>query len=525
MSLLDHTLAIDFGTSNSSVYVMKNGCELLCDQMGTYLFPSFVEYTKKGVITGGAAKRNLGKPNKYVVACVKRLIGLTNEEYNQMKEKRVFGCEVVEGDDGYPRFVVSSDKNLVSCIEVASELFKEMKSRAEIYCEPRQFDSIYLTVPADYKPKQCDGICKAAEMAGFKVLKMIAEPSAAALSYLLDCNDSIGPKERILVYDFGGGTFDASLLTYNSSKGITIIGEEGNQRLGGNDVDMAILDYVTKTAEKTHNAILIPPSPRAFRKYNLLKSFCEDAKIVLFSATSTEVVLEEINDEFDPVVLLPSTLDHCIEDVVQKTIDCVSKVIQDNHLNPGNIRHVFLVGGSSQLKIIQKLLRNLLGENCNFPAIDPQHCVSLGAMKLLLQDASNSNVNQNLVTSLSASYGIEINENEVLILLRKGSTAPLTSHCYTFQTTWDDQDYVSMWIYQCSKNIPIAKKNTCVKKEDCHPIYELSFALDKRILGGCSYIDIEFSFDIGGVLTVFCYDHFHHQLLYKCSYNPIYGSY
>lgn len=523
--LLDYTLAVDFGTSNSSVYVFKNGCEILCDQTGGYLFPSYVEYSKASIITGYAAKRSVGKPGKFVVSCVKRLIGLTYEEYEKLEEKDIFGCEVVKGDDGFPRFIVNNDNKQVSCIEVAAELFKEIKRRAEAYCDPRKFDSLYLTVPADYKPNQCDGICKAAELAGFKVKKMIAEPSAAALSYLLDCKEPIGSQEKILVYDFGGGTFDASLLTYNPSKGINILGEEGNHCLGGNDVDIAIMKYIIATAEKQKSDKLIPPSKNAFRKLNRLKSLCEDAKITLFSSSSVDIALEEVNDDFEAVVFLSSTLDYCIQSLIDKTIDCVKKVIYDNHLSPGNIRHVFLVGGSSKLRVIRKLLSKLFDTNCDFPTLDPQHCVALGAMKLLLQDSYNSNTAQNLVTSLSASYGIEIDADKVLLLLRKGSVVPLTSCCYTFKTSTEHQDHVSMKIYQYSKSVKSKEKYTIVRKEQCHSIYDLHFSITKPASAGCYYIDIEFSFDIGGVLTVYCYEHTQHQLLYKCNYNPIYGSY
>lgn len=528
MEVLNHTLAIDFGTSNSSVYLFKNHSEVLCDQTGSYLFPSYVEYSKNNIITGFAAKRNIGKSGKYVVSCVKRLIGLTYEEYELLDEKNIFGCEVVRGDDGFPYFVVSSDRKLVSCVDVAAELFKEMKSRADTYCDPRRFDSVYLTVPADYKPNQCDAICKAAEKAGLIVKKMIAEPSAAALSYLLDCKDQIGSQEKILVYDFGGGTFDASLLTYSPTKGINILGEEGNHCLGGNDVDLAIVRYVMKIAEKETNAVLIPPSNRAFKKFSLLKELCEEAKLSLFSSPSTDICLDEINPDFESFPLLPSSLDYCIEDVVNETITCVKKVIHDNHLSPGNIRHVFLVGGSSKLRLVRSILSKFFGENCDFPAIDPQHCVSLGAMKLLIQDSSNKNQNsqnQNLITSLTASYGIEISANEILILLRKGSVVPLTSHCYTFKTSYDYQNVVSMKIFQYSKTISSRENFTIVNKSECHELYSLDFSLQKQLPAGSYYIDIEFSFDIGGVLTVYCYEHSSHQLLYTCNYNPIYGSY
>ena len=162
---MDHTLAIDFGTSNSSVYLLKQKEEMLPDENGNYLFPSYIEYTQRVVAVGSVARRNLGRTGHFVVACVKRLLGLTYEEYEKIEEKGLFGCEVVRGDDGYPRLVVSKDGKQVTCEEAASELFRAMKKRADTFNSPCVYDQCYLTVPANYKDAQCRAITRAAELA------------------------------------------------------------------------------------------------------------------------------------------------------------------------------------------------------------------------------------------------------------------------------------------------------------------------------------------------------------------------
>ena len=183
---MEDILAIDFGTTNSTACVFKGEkrTQLWNDQIcEEYLFPSFVEYTDKGVIVGNAAKLNMGKPGHFVVSCVKRLIGLRYDDYLKLEKKDIFGCEVVRGDDGYPYFVVSEDgSRRVNCIDVACELFKWIKENAERICG-RTFSKAYIGRPANFLDHQVKAICEAAEKAGLQVDKMLTEPTAAGLSW------------------------------------------------------------------------------------------------------------------------------------------------------------------------------------------------------------------------------------------------------------------------------------------------------------------------------------------------------
>ena len=211
---LEDTIAIDFGSTNSAVFVFRYGrCEQLAnnDTTGEYQFPSFVEYTKSSVVTGLSAKRNMGRTKHYVVACVKRLIGLTYDEYEKLENKDIFGCEVVRGEDGYPRFIVSDSGRQVGCIEVASELFKTIKREADSYCD-HPITSVYLTVPVLYNEAQTVAIKEASRLAGLEIVRTMDEPTAAALAWCMDHPTEVPPKDRMLIFDFGGGTFDVSCL-------------------------------------------------------------------------------------------------------------------------------------------------------------------------------------------------------------------------------------------------------------------------------------------------------------------------
>ena len=191
MSDLESTLAIDFGTTNSVVFVHKSG-KLEAVPAGTYntdrnqqgstLFPSFVEYSKNGVVVGSAAKKNLGRSKKYVVAAVKRIIGLSYAEYEKLQDKSIFGCEVIKGQDGYPRFIIDADGNTKTPVEVASEIFKVLKKAADDYTN-RNYTKAYVTAPANFKDHQCRAIKEAAKLAGLEVLKLIIYLLASVISF------------------------------------------------------------------------------------------------------------------------------------------------------------------------------------------------------------------------------------------------------------------------------------------------------------------------------------------------------
>ena len=523
---MDHTLAIDFGTSNSSVYLLKQKEEMLPDENGNYLFPSYIEYTQRVVAVGSVARRNLGRSGHFVVACVKRLLGLTYEEYEKIEEKGLFGCEVVRGDDGYPRLVVSKDGKQVTCEEAASELFRAMKKRADTFNSPCVYDQCYLTVPANYKDAQCRAITRAAELAGLKVVKMITEPTAAALSYLLDPQVKVGKQEKMLVYDFGGGTFDASILSYNGDygqSGISVLGEKGNNRLGGNDVDLAILEFVKSTVEETSGVELIQPGPRARQRTSRLKGLCEDAKLNLTCTPSTEIDLSDLSDEVDCIQLSASMLTSIVAGIVRATIDVVAGILTECELQKGNIKRVFLVGGSSKLAAVRQSLTAFFGPACEFPDVNADHCVSLGAMKLLETDVQQGE--DSLSKSLQSSYGIGIDAGRVLLVLRRGMKVPCLSRRFVFSNTEDGQNEVSMTLYRWDGEPDAQKTSHVVPMVECQELYPLSFSLASCGAAGSVLLDLCFSLDFGGSLSVFCYEHKSPTVLFSHTYKPLYGAF
>lgn len=521
---MDTTLAIDFGTSNSVVFVYKQSAfEPLVSETGSFLFPSYVAYINGSAVTGDSAKGLMGKPGRFVVACVKRLIGQPYSYYEQLEHKDIFGCEVVCGEDGDSVFVVDEKGTQVTCVDVASELFKHYKHRAEMYCDPNKYDSVYLTVPADYSEAQCSKIKEAARRAGLTVKKLIAEPTAAALSWFFSGNCTVQNYENILVYDFGGGTFDISLLTYTQNDGFTILDKGGDPCLGGNDIDVALGEYVKKQYKLLTGDELIRNNKRKLRQESLLKEKCEDVKISLSSVPAMDFDLSSFVDEDITIPITRVTFNLVIDALVDKTFQCVQTVLDRNHLQYSNIRYFFTIGGSSRIQLISDKVKRLF-QNCVFPSVDRQNCVALGAAKMLQADLTLSTTTVREV--MTTSYGLGLENGKVLIMLKKGGKLPLTGRSFTFQTTTDLQREVNMRVFKCKLNGDPSHALEIVDEIACHYIYDLHFVLPERKPEGEVFVEIEFSMDVGGVLMVKCYDPTNHRnLIYSHEYEAVYGSY
>ena len=545
---LDTTIAVDFGTTNSSIYIWKNGkCEPLNnpDMQGKNLFPSFVEYTDNSVIIGQPARQDFGKKRKFVVGAVKRIIGQTYEEYENMNDKTIFGCEVKKGDDGYPLFVVSNDGKTVSPVDVASELFKVIKKRADEY-GGRSYTQAYVTVPANFKDYQCRMIRKAAEMAGLNVLKLITEPTAAAMSWCFDNVDKLSNGEHLIVYDFGGGTFDVSHVQYCGNGRFVIIDTAGDPTLGGNDIDTAIMDYTLNkylSIGGSEEVVKKIKSSKMFR--NRLRSDCESVKVIItnragfdddentYFANNRSVVqpieFSSYDDDGGEVAMSVKDLNDSIRPLIDKSMDVTMKLLGKNHLMKGNIKHFFLVGGSSHLQLIKQRIRRQFSQ-ADFPIYNPDEAVALGAMKMLDHDSkTDDNQEGDLKERLVTSYGLQSGDDDVVLLLEKGQEIPAASPDFTFKNADGFEDEFELGIYQWSgepsqlKSYGKKIKYHKVKVSECDKIETCRFAnpypKDKKQ----QKLQINFHLDVGGKLEVTCKDIQTNQILTNSVFKAVYG--
>ncbi|CBK22957.2 uncharacterized protein [Blastocystis hominis] len=513
---MEDILAIDFGTTNSTACAFNNNnrVQLWNNQdSGEFLFPSFVDYTDKGVKVGKLAKLNMGKPGHFVVSCVKRLIGLRYDEYLKLEKKDIFGCDVVRGDDGYPYFVVSEDgSRMVSCIDVACELFKWIKASAEAICE-RTFAKAYVTRPANFLDHQVKAIRQAAEKAGLKIDKMITEPTAAGLSWCKTTVKELFPTLKkdtnVFVVDFGGGTLDFSVIRYLGNNQFRVEDNAGNPCLGGNDIDNAIMDLVLAKLRNDYGVVIDKSKRGTARKLARLRNICEDVKIEVNMKTTDddnyEAFLrknEHLTYEIDvsylttevEVITLP------FRKVTEAIMNCMESAPSQM---PGLLPHILLVGGSSQLVVFRQLLFKEQFKRKRFEKIDPITCVSQGAYELACI-MNDKNAKMSMTEPIAISYGLKSGNDQVAIILSKGTAIPCTSSEKMFCNCDDYPERINISVYQCEDD----EGQELVDIEKCTEVESWQFINpeDCRRPRGQQQLTLRLKLEVGGTLQVICKD-------------------
>ena len=470
---MQNTICIDFGTSNSSVYFYKEGnlAHLDFDQ-GSWLLPSYVMYQQGQAVVGTAAMRSIGRERCYVIAAVKRIMGLNYDEYLSYGDPNIFGCEVKRGDDGMPYFVVDEKGTLKSAVEVASELFKAMKEQAEKRMWVKA-EFAFITVPADYSTPRVQAIQKAAEMAGLKVTKFIREPTAAALSWCIPNASSSRKGDKYLIYDFGGRTFDVSCIECVGDYQFNVLGTKGLQGVGGNTIDSYLVEAVIEYMKKNGIPIInrLEKEKLYQRKIREMRRRCEESKRVLIGVTvyaQDESEYRKKNDgqimtidfsgmipgggyddeETDCTIDLPE-FDSISAPLINQTIECVKELLSELHLQPSDIRYVLMVGGSSKIHQTKRKMIELFPKS-EFPVVEKEFCVSYGAA-VLLRSQYDKNSKVQVKDLLPCSFGLQCPTCVVLMLL-KGDEIPCESSSFQV-TVKGDEEYIETSICQYDGNV------------------------------------------------------------------------
>ena len=531
MASVNEPIAIDFGTTNTMAFGRQKD-QIRVDVISAREYgtqdkdelPSYVAYRKiTEPIVGVRARKYIPDDKYHVIAAVKRILGLTYEEYAKMEGNDVFGCEIQE-INGYPYFVIGDNGETKSPIDIASEIFKAVKKSA---CEflNRSVTDAYVTVPATYNDRQINAIREAAEKGGLNVVRMIKEPSAAAMAWFLDKESGIEIKggEKIVVYDFGGGTFDVCLLHAISNSQFEILGKAGNCRLGGNDIDTSLQE---KLLEK-YKTIALPEDynkvekalKRKKKTQHKFRVDCEDVKIKFSSncgeCNTREELLANNKDMSQDVEIANNeevlcTLKDLLEvsdPIVNETIRITKEMITTNSqydcLLPGNISHVIIVEGSSLLPSVKLQLKEL------FPSAE-FHCknrmereaVGRGAMNMILADLENGK--DYLNEKIECSFGLETKDG-IVPMLQKGSNITCTA-TRTYATIEKEQAMIYTTVYKWYGNTTPNKKDA-----DCFVVKEL--AIRNRDYTGKEEGGQKFDFRFAlhkGSLTVTCT--LHHEV-------------
>ena len=480
---MSKVIGIDLGTTNSCVSVFERGeSKVIPNKEGKNTTPSVVAFTDKGeILVGDVAKRQAVTNPEKTIYSIKRIMGLMSNEKNAEEAKSRLPYHVVDRNGAC---AVEIAGKVYTPQEISAKILIKLKEDAEAYLGEKVTDAV-ITVPAYFNDSQRKATKEAGTIAGLNVLRIINEPTAAALAYGLDKKEA----EKILVYDLGGGTFDVTVLETGDNI-VEVLATGGNAFLGGDDFDNKIIDWLVSEF-KNETGIDLKGDIMALQR---LKEAAENAKKELSSAQETEINLPFITaDATGPKHLVKkltrAKFEGMIDSLVGETITKINEVIKDAGLNKSEIKEVVMVGGSTRVPLVQEEVKKAFGKELN-KSVNPDEVVAIGAA---IQGAViKGDVKDVLLLDVTPlSLGIETLGGVMTKIIEKGTTIP-TKKSQVFSTAEDNQSAVTIMVLQG----------------------EREFARDNKSLGnfnlegipaaprGVPQIEVEFDIDANGILTV-----------------------
>ena len=480
---MSKVLGIDLGTTNSAMAVYDNGeATIIANKEGKNTTPSIVAFTDKGeILVGEPAKRQAVTNPENTIYSIKRIMGLMCDEDNAKDAKDRLPYHIIDRNGAC---AIEVAKKTYTPQEISAKVLIKMKEDAEAYLGETVTDAV-ITVPAYFNDAQRTATKEAGTIAGLNVLRIINEPTSAALAYGLDKKDA----EQIVVYDLGGGTFDVTALETGDNV-VEVMATGGDAFLGGDDFDNKIIDFVAGEF-KSDTGIDIKADVMALQR---VKDAAEAAKKELSSSTETEINLPFITaDASGPkhliVKITRAKFESLVSDLVASTIKTIQGVLKDADLSTSDIAEIVMVGGSTRVPLVQEEVKKFFGKDLN-KSVNPDEVVALGAA--IQGGVLAGDVKDVLLLDVTPlSLGIETLGGVTTKVIEKGTTIP-AKKSQVFSTAEDNQPAVSIHVLQGEREF--SKDNKSLGMFELRDV--------PAAPRGVPQIEVTFDIDANGILTV-----------------------